>query len=266
MSVYVTRSGRGSRARTKTLAFYDLDGTLAGLNLLHATIFYLANLGEWSARVGYLARLVLGLPMLYMAERQDRRLLNMKLFEAYKGVSHDRLWELGEEYCERVLMRHLYPLAIEMLEANRAAGIEPVLVTGSPDFLVEPLSRRLKIDHFAANRLVYSRGIATGRMLEPVMASSEKAVWCESFAAERRVSLEACWGYADSYYDLPFLCALGHPVAVNPDRRLLAAAHNRKWPVVRFSHEDADRAHEGGASGAWLLDWLGRATDGATGR
>src|SRR6266705_3209032 len=72
------------------------------------------------------------LPPLYLAERQDRRLLNMKLFEAYKGVSRDRLWELGEEYCDRVLMRHLYPRAIEMLEANRAAGIELVLVTGSP--------------------------------------------------------------------------------------------------------------------------------------
>jgi HAD superfamily hydrolase (TIGR01490 family) len=265
MSVYVTRSGRSSRARAKTCAFYDLDGTLAGLNLLHATVFYMANLGEWSARAGYLARLVLDLPRLYMAERQDRRLLNMKLFEAYKGVSRDRLWELGDEYCDRVLMRHLYPRAIEMLEANRAAGIEPVLVTGSPDFLVEPLARRLKIEHFAANRLVYSRGLATGRMLEPVMADSEKSAWCESFAAARRIDIAGCWGYADSYYDLPFLCALGHPVAVNPDRRLLAAAHNRKWPIVRFSH-DAEPVHDAGATGAWLLDWLGRATDGATGR
>ena len=126
MSVYATRTGRSSRGKAKVLAFYDLDGTLASLNLLHATAFYLANLGEWSARAGYLARLALSLPRLYMAERQDRRLLNMKLFEAYKGVSRDRLWELGEEYCDRVLIRHLYPRAIEMLEANRAVGIEPV--------------------------------------------------------------------------------------------------------------------------------------------
>jgi HAD superfamily hydrolase (TIGR01490 family) len=265
MSVYVTRAGRSSRGRAKVSAFYDLDGTLAGLNLLHATAFFMANLGEWSARAGYLARLALSLPLLYMAERDDRRLLNMKLFEAYKGVSRDRLWELGEEYCDRVLMRHLYPRAIEMLEANRAVGIEPVLVTGSPDFLVEPLARRLRIQHFAANRLVYSRGLATGRMLEPVMAGSEKSTWCESFAAERRIDLAGCWGYADSYYDLPFLCALGHPAAVNPDRRLLAAAHNRKWPIVRFSH-DAEPDHDAGSSGAWLLDWLGGARDGATGR
>jgi HAD superfamily hydrolase (TIGR01490 family) len=265
MSVYATRTGRSSRGKSKVLAFYDLDGTLASLNLLHATAFYLANLGEWNARAGYLARLALSLPRLYLAERQDRRLLNMKLFEAYQGVSRDRLWELGEEYCDRVLMRHLYPRAIEMLEANRAVGIEPVLVTGSPDFLVEPLARRLKIEHFAANRLVYSRGLATGRMLEPVMAGSEKSAWCESFGTARRIDLTGCWGYADSYYDLPFLCGLGHPVAVNPDRRLLAAAHNRKWPIVRFSH-DAEPVHDAGATGAWLLDWLGGARDGATGR
>lgn len=265
MSVYAARAGRNPRARIKSCAFYDLDGTLADLNLLHATLFFMANLGEWSGRAGYLVRLALSLPRLYMAERYDRRLLNMKLFEAYKGISRDRLWELGEEYCDRVLMRHLYPHAVEMLEANRAAAIEPVLVTGSPDFLVEPLARRLNIEHFAANRLVFSRGLASGRMQDPVMAGGEKSAWCENFAVARRIDLAECWGYADSYYDLPFLCALGHPVAVNPDRRLLAAAHNRKWPIVRFSHDTQD-VGDADSTGAWLLDWLGRATDGASGR
>ena len=270
MSVYApknsARPGRGSRGKSRGFAFYDLDGTLASLNLLHATAFYLANLGEWSGRAGYLARLVLALPRLYYAERDDRRLLNMKLFEIYKGVSRDRLWELGEEYCDRVLVRHLYPRAVEMLEANRTVGLEPVLVTGSPDFLIEPLARHLNIEHFAANRLIYSRGIATGRMQEPVMAGSDKSDWCEAFAAAHRAALADCWGYADSYYDLPFLCALGHPVAVNPDRRLLAAAHNRKWPIVRFSHEAESAAADSGGTGARLLDWLGGAADGATGR
>jgi HAD superfamily hydrolase (TIGR01490 family) len=233
--------------------------------LVHAALYLLANLGEWSGRISYLIGFATRIPMLYLAEQRDRHLLNVALFEIFKGVSHDRLGVLGEEYCERVLVRHLYPRAIEMLEANRAAGIEPVLVTGSPDFLVEPLARRLNIEHFAANRLVYSRGLATGRMLEPVMAGSEKSAWCETFAAARRTDLGASWGYADSYYDLPFLCALGHPVAVNPDRRLFAAAHSRKWPIVRFSHE-AEPAADAGSNGAWLLDWLGRATDGATGR
>ena len=38
-------------------AFYDLDGTLADLNLVHAALFILANLGEWHRRVASIAGL-----------------------------------------------------------------------------------------------------------------------------------------------------------------------------------------------------------------
>lgn len=235
-------SGRSKRNPAKAaphsfngLAFYDLDGTLADLNLVHATLFLLANVGEWSGRLRYLVGFVARLPRLYMAEQTDRRLLNAMLFEAFKGVSRDRLQLLGEEYCDRVLMRHLYPHASQMIEANRAAGLEPIVVSGSPDFIVAPLAERLKIHDFAANRLVFSGGLATGRLHTPVMAGEDKAEWCKAYAASRGVSLDSCWGYADSYYDLPFLATVGHPVAVNPDRRLATAAFSRQWPILSFA-------------------------------
>jgi alcohol-forming fatty acyl-CoA reductase len=235
-------SGRSKRQlarnlphRTNGLAFYDVDGTLVDLNLVHATLFMMANLGEWSGRLRYLLKFAIRLPRLYMAEQNDRRLLNALLFEAFKGVSRDRLMILGEEYCERVLMRHLFPQARELVEANRVAGLEAVLVTGSPDFIISPLAKRLDIRDFAANQLVFSNGLATGRLHAPVMAGEDKANWCETYAASRGVSLAYCWGYADSYYDLPFLAMVGHAVAVNPDRRLAAAARNRQWPIVSFA-------------------------------
>ena len=84
----------------------------------------MANLGEWSGRAGYLARLALSLPLLYMAERHDRRLLNMKLFEAFKGVSRDRLWELGE----RVLRTRADPPS---LSAARSKCWRPIAPLGS---------------------------------------------------------------------------------------------------------------------------------------
>ena len=74
-------------------------------------------------------------------------------------------------------MANMYPRAIEMIAANREAGLDPVLVTGSPDFIVEPLAERLGMETFAANRLVYSRGLATGRLRAPVMAGEAKAAW-----------------------------------------------------------------------------------------
>jgi HAD superfamily hydrolase (TIGR01490 family) len=225
---------KASRPPKRRAAFYDLDGTLVDLNLVHAAIFTLANVGEWSGRVSYLLGFAARIPRLYLAEQRDRRLLNTVLFEAFKGVSRDRLFSLGEEYCERILVGHLFPRAVELIEANREAGIEPVLVTGSPDFIVAPLAHHLGIVDFAANRFVFSRGRATGRLAEPVMAGDEKAVWCAEYAAAHEIDLTDCWGYADSHYDASFLAALGHPVAVNPDRRLRAAALSRQWPVLHF--------------------------------
>ncbi len=242
MSVYRSRSARGARTSTRRAAFYDLDGTLVDLNLVHMTLFMLANLGEWGGRAAYLLRFAARAPRLYLAESRDRRLLNIVLFEAFRGVSRDRLFSLGEEYFERVLIQHFYPRALEMLEANRAAGLEPVLVTGSPDFVVAPLARHLGSDQFAANRLLFGRGRATGRLAEPIMAGEEKAEWCAHYADEHGIDLADCWGYADSHYDMPFLAALGHPVAVNPSRQLRAAAMSRHWPIIHFDRAPADDA------------------------
>ncbi|MGH7836534.1 MAG: HAD family hydrolase [Candidatus Binataceae bacterium] len=262
MSVHHPVRTKNGRVAPKCAAFYDLDGTLAGLNLIHLALYLFANLGEWSGRARYLLNFAARLPALYAAEQRDRHLLNVVLFELFKGVSRDRLEELGDEYCENVLMKNLYPEARAMIEANRAAAITPVLVTGSPDFVAAPLARRLAISDLAANRLVYNRGLATGRLRPPVMAGDEKAAWCVQYASANQLDLADCWGYADSYYDLPFLAAMGHPVAVNPDRRLGATARSRQWPVVYFGR-NGKRATLAREFRAQAENWIWRRLDGA---
>jgi phosphoserine phosphatase len=54
-------------------------------------------------------------------------------------------------------------------------------------------------------------------------------------AAEDGIDLAASTAYSDSHTDLPFLEAVGHPVAVNPDRALRRVARDRRWPVLEFT-------------------------------
>lgn len=231
----VQQSHKPPRPARPRFAFYDFDASLARLNLIHATFFLLGNLGAWAERITYLLGLIGKVPGLYLAERADQRAFNQALSTALRGVSRDRLAVVGKEYCTRVMVPNLCAHAVALIERNRELGIEPVLVTGAPDFLVAPLALQLDISAYAANHLTFRGDVATGKLREPIMAGENKALWCARFASEHQASLSDCWGYADSYHDLPFLNALGHPVAVNPDARLQAAASGRQWPILRFS-------------------------------
>ncbi|MDQ2725073.1 MAG: hypothetical protein M3Y36_06215, partial [Actinomycetota bacterium] len=48
------------------------------------------------------------------------------------------------------------------------------------------------------------------------------------------VVLADSWAYSDSATDVPMLEAVGHPVAVNPDRALRRIAVDRGWETRRF--------------------------------
>jgi phosphoserine phosphatase len=58
-------------------------------------------------------------------------------------------------------------------------------------------------------------------------------------AAEEGLDLSASTAYSDSHTDVPFLEAVGHPVAVNADRRLKRIARVRGWPTISFSSRAA---------------------------
>jgi phosphoserine phosphatase len=61
-----------------------------------------------------------------------------------------------------------------------------------------------------------------------------KAEAVRELAREHGYDLGESTAYSDSHTDLPFLEAVGKPVAVNPDRALRRVAAERGWPVLRF--------------------------------
>ena len=62
-----------------------------------------------------------------------------------------------------------------------------------------------------------------------------KAVALVDLADREGFDLAASTAYSDSHTDLPFLEAVGNPVAVNPDRELARIADERGWEVLTFS-------------------------------
>jgi len=55
-----------------------------------------------------------------------------------------------------------------------------------------------------------------------------------SLAERRGIDLGGSYAYTDSIADLPMLEAVGHPVAVNPDKELRKQAEERGWDIRDF--------------------------------
>jgi hypothetical protein len=53
-------------------------------------------------------------------------------------------------------------------------------------------------------------------------------------AVAEGIDLAESFAYSDSITDLPMLEAVGHPVAVNPDRDLRRVAAERGWEIREF--------------------------------
>jgi HAD superfamily hydrolase (TIGR01490 family) len=215
-------------------AFYDLEGTLVSTNLVHTLGFYARNQQGLLRSLRKTATTVLSIPLFAATDQYSRKVFNDLFFKRYKGETEDRLRFFAGELFETVLKPAVFPGAFELIEKSRSLGLRQVVVTGALDFSVDPLMKYLGIETYVANRLEFVNGIATGRLLPPVLAAATKASWIRNYAEQEGINLSESYAYTDSMSDLPMLSIVGHPAAVNPDMRLKQTALHHDWPILNL--------------------------------
>ncbi len=213
-------------------AFYDLDGTLVSTNLVHTFGFYARNDQGILRSLGRTAATLLGIPLFLATDVYSRKVFNDFFFKWYRNQSEDRLRFLSQDLFDEVIKPSIYSGTMELLDKSRSLGLRQVVVTGALDLSIQPLLRYLGIEEYVANRLEFVDGVATGRLVPPIMASATKASWIRTYAERESISLSDCFCYADSMSDLPMLSIVGHPTATNPDLRLRSTALRHDWPIL----------------------------------
>ena len=216
-------------------SYFDVDGTLVSVNLVDPTLFYLMNQATPMQSARRFAAAAVKAPAMALAELVDRRTFNELLFSAYGGMSEDRLLHLSHELFERRLKPALYRDAPDLVRKCRTAGHQIVLVSGMLDFVLAPLAEYLGGCDVICNRLEMKDGVATGKLLVPVIAGPEKARQVRAHARRHQHELDDCHAFSDSYSDVPMLSVVGHPAAVNPSPRLALLARAYSWPTFRLS-------------------------------
>ena len=151
------------------LIFWRVEGSLLNLTAVRPVGFFAWNaqsfLERW-ARRGTMGVLAIARPFLYATNRVfATRLLHTVL----RGVSRDRLDLLGEEFFQYFLKPRLKPAGVAELQEAMTSGAEIVLVSQGLDHIMRPLANHLGVDRILCNRLDFRDGIATGRLLDPVI-------------------------------------------------------------------------------------------------
>ncbi|MEV6631998.1 HAD-IB family hydrolase [Actinoplanes sp. NPDC051470] len=217
----------------RTVAVFDLEGTIVSSNLIETYLMAKLNelpRGEWA---GELVDLLRKMPRYLSAERNDRGEFIRTFMRRWEGFEEAELRKVVADKVGDALLRRAHPQAIRRIRQHRRAGHRTVLITGTLDVLVEPISPLF--DETVTCRLHVRDGICTGFLDRPPLVGEARAAWLVQYAETADLDLASSYAYGDSYSDRPLLEAVGNPVAVNPDPRLYRHATRKRWAVADWT-------------------------------
>lgn len=148
----------------------------------------------------------------------------------------DDLIDLLEDAYARNVLPRLFREGKERIAWHHGAGHHTVIATAAGEYMAEKVRVQLGADERIAATAPVRNGYLTDEFDLPLPYGEGKLERARSYAEDRGVSLDECWFYSDSMSDLPLLEAVGHPVAVNPQRKLRRLAMERGWTVMDWEH------------------------------
>lgn len=172
----------GRPRATAEPVFWRVEGSLLDLTAVRPVAFFTWNaqsfLGRW-ARRGAMGLLAVARPFLYCTHRvMATRLLHTVL----RGESRDRLDLLGEEFFHYFLRPRLKEHGVAKLAEALQASENVVLVSQGLEHTMRPLANFLGVGQIVSNRLEFRHGLATGRLLSPVIRRAASLPSCAPIA------------------------------------------------------------------------------------
>jgi putative phosphoserine phosphatase/1-acylglycerol-3-phosphate O-acyltransferase len=213
-------------------AFFDLDNTLLSPASGRLFLRWLYGSGRLPLhRWVYILRQV----ALYITGVVDFTRLMARLTVHVAGYSEAEAWRMSNTWFETTLQYAIASGGRRQIDWHRGLGHHVAIVSAATPYAVKPVARALGLgDAFLATDLEVIGGRFTGRVREPACFGAGKATRTLTYAATRKIDLKASYFYSDSASDLPLLEIVGHPVAVNPSRKLARIAGQRSWPIMKF--------------------------------
>lgn len=154
------------------------------------------------------------------------------------GHTVTSLTDLTDEVYDLYIQPKLWPETVRLAQKHIREGREVWLVTASPIEVAQVISHRLGLTGGLGTLIARKDGVLTGELDGVALHGKAKRKAVRRLAKERNISLKRSYAYSDSHNDLPMLTAVGHPVAVNPDKILSIYAKAADWKILDFKKRE----------------------------
>ncbi len=215
-----------------SIAFFDVDHTLVDGNSGYYSSIRLVRRGVLKRR-RVLQAVYYSLASLLFP--QDVKKIYQIAIDDMAGWPLDKILEIGNECFEKDIKKRLFPDGLKKIKEHQKRGDRVVLLSSGPYMTLYHLRAYLKADTAYTMGPIIEGGVLTDTLHLPICHAEGKIHFAELEARKHHVPLKKCFFYTDHISDIPLLEKVGHPVVVNPNRKLARFAEKHGWKILRWS-------------------------------
>lgn len=214
-------------------AFFDLDRTLCPL--ISGREMVVKALG-----MGYIGTTdIVRALWLYLSYRLGLREAEETINRMagwMKGRSLSSLEEISRAACHDSLIPSVFSAARKEIALHKVGGARLVILSSAPEEICRIMAEELGFDAYLCSSMESEMGILTGRPSGRLCYGDEKLIRLTGYCSSNGLAVQGAWYYSDSISDLPVLAEVGHPVCINPDKKLRREAAVRGWRTENWSN------------------------------
>jgi HAD superfamily hydrolase (TIGR01490 family) len=213
------------------IAFFDLDHTLIMAN---SGKLLIKEAREKGLMTSFDLARALWLSFLYKFSLKNTEKIIAGMLQWLEGVPVKKVNELSAEVFLKKMAGVIPDEARKEIIRHQERNGAAVILSSALCPVCQAVAGHLEMDDIVCTRIETTDGICTGRPSGRLCFGKEKVVRLREYCEKNNSRVEDAWYYGDSYSDLPVLQIAGHPVCVNPDKKLLKAAIKYSWRVFTW--------------------------------
>lgn len=218
-------------------ALFDCDGTLYSVPYGRQLMKYSSENGRKGSARAYYASLM---PLYFLrkakliGDETYHRPVISRLAWMAKGMTEEEFRKASDKIINERIIPSERIEVVARLRDHQTRGHAILLVSGMPTPSLEILGRHYQVNGIVGTKLERKNGKYTGRIIPPVITGRYKDSHSREFFSSNNMDVdwESSYAYADSITDMGLFNMVGHPVAVNPDEKLLPLAQSRNWEIL----------------------------------